>query len=113
MVQVKNMDIEEAVKLYGELQERDDVVDLYFSRWLAEMDEEVRIECAEERGEARGIEKGTDAGMRTGMQVGMEAKQEEIIKNMLRKNLDKNVIMEITGVTKDKIDEIMELSKAS
>jgi len=93
MVQVKNMDIEEAVKLYGELQERDDVVDLYFSRWLAEMDEEVRIECAEERG--------------------MEVKQEEIIKNLLRQKVDLEVIIKATGVTKDKIDEIMELYKAS
>ena len=93
MVQVKNMDIEEAVKLYGELQERDDVVDLYFSRWLAEMDEEVRIECAEERG--------------------MEVKQEEIIKNLLRQKVDLEVIIKATGVSKNKLDEIMELSKAS
>jgi len=105
MVQVKNMDIEEAVKLYGELQERDDVVDLYFSRWLAEMDEEVRIECAEERG----IKKGTEAGMK----LGKQAEKEEIIKNLLRQKVDLDVIIKATGVTKNKLNEIMAVSKAA
>ena len=41
MVKIKNMDIEEALKLYEELQERDDVVDLYTSRLIAEMDRRV------------------------------------------------------------------------
>ena len=101
MVKVKNMDIEEAVKLYDELQKRKDVVHLHFSRMMAEMDNKARLKYAEEKAEEKGIKKGKNA------------EKVEIIKNMLKQELDKNIIMKITGVTETKLDEIMELSKAS
>ena len=117
MVKVKNMDIEEAVKLYDELQKRKDVVHLHFSRMMAEMDNKARLKYAVEKAEEKALKKGTAAGietgMRTGMQVGKQAEKEEIIKNLLRQKVDLDVIIKATGVTKDKIDEIMELSKAS
>jgi len=109
MVKVKNMDIEEAVKLYDELQKRKDVVNLHFSRMMAEMDNRARMKYAVEKAEKRALRKGTEEGRQVGKQEG----KEEIIKNMLKQNIDENIIMKVAGVTKEKLDEIIYDSRVS
>ena len=62
-----------------------------------------RIKEAEKQGIQRGIQKG----IQQGIQQGIENNKIEIAKNMLNKNMKINVISEITGLTKEKIEKIV------
>jgi len=111
MIKVKNMDIEEAVKLYDELQARQDVVRLHFSRKLAEMDEKNRIEEAEEKAKKR-ADKRIKAAVEDANKKIQDAVEEanrknmEMIKNLITQNVDSKIIMKVAGITKDKLNEI-------
>ena len=126
MVKIKNMDIEEALKLYEELQERDDVVDLYTSRLIAEMDrrvweekmaedkaklEEDKIKLQENKAkmEADKIKLQENKAKMEKEKIRVveenEKKLSQIIRNLLQENLSKDMILNITGVSEERFEK--------
>ncbi len=74
------------------------------------MDRAAELDTAEEKGIKKGIKQGMEKGIKQGMEKGMEQgiKQVsiEIAKRMKLKNIPINAIAEITGLTKEEIEEI-------
>ncbi len=53
-----------------------------------------------------GYDDGKEEGKKEGMKEGIEKKTKEVIINMLNKGMDDRVIIEVTNVSKEKLDEI-------
>lgn len=53
-----------------------------------------------------GIKTGIKTGMKTGMDNGIKKHKEEVVKRMLVMNFEENVILEVSGVTKEELEEI-------
>lgn len=65
------------------------------------------IEQGIEQGIERGIERGIEQGIEKGIREGIKSNSEEIVRKMLSKNFDKKIISEITGLSKEEIDNIL------
>ena len=78
------------------------------------MDRAAELDTAEEKGIKKGIKQGMEKGIKQGMEKGMKKGMEqgikqvsiEIAKRMKLKNIPINAIAEITGLTKEEIEEI-------
>ena len=74
-----------------------------------ELEEEYQlgIEYAKEEGKKEGIEKGIEKGIELGKQEGIELGKLQGIKNVVKSMLDKNIdikdIVDITGLSEEKI----------
>ena len=77
-------------------------------RRLAELREKaIRDEAAAMAGATRrGIEHGIKQGMKRGLKQGREVEKIQIAKKMLEKHIDINTIIEVTGLTKEKIENL-------
>ena len=62
------------------------------------MDKEAELETAEEKGIRKGIEKGREEGIKQS--------KKGIAKKMKEKGIDTNTIKEITGLTKEEIENL-------
>lgn len=60
----------------------------------------------EKRGEIRGIELGIQQGIQQGMQQGMQQRNIEIAKSMLKRGADIHFIKEVTGLSKEAIEQL-------
>ena len=56
-----------------------------------------------------GIEKGIQKGFEDGKEKGAREKQIEIAKSMLKENMDIEIIIKITGLTKEEIEKLQEM----
>ena len=99
-----NLSLEEAVKQYEELSARPEVVEIAFRRQMAEAD----IKSNEEYMRQVGIEEGKTAGRAEGRIEGMIYKQKEIAKKMLEQKVNIQIIIQITGLTKEELEELKE-----
>lgn len=106
MVKVQNMDIEEAVQLYSDLRKRRDVTHLYRSRVIAEMDNQVRLECAVERAEKR-AERRAKKRAEERAEKKAEEKLKQIIKNMLNQNISKDIIAKSVDISEEKLNSLI------
>ena len=102
-----------------------------FRRYMTEEEDKrkifnSRISSAEKKGLERGMKKGLERGMKKGMKKGIEQgieqgiergieqgieqgennKSIEIAKNMLNKNMNINIISEVTGLSKEEIENL-------
>ena len=46
-----------------------------------------------------------EAGMKAGVEKGMILKQKEIVKNLLKQKVNIQVIMQVTGLTKEEVEQ--------
>ena len=65
------------------------------------------IEDGEARGERRGIEIGEARGERRGIEIGKHNTRLNFAKTMLKNNYSIDNIMEITGLSREEIEELM------
>ena len=63
------------------------------------------------KGMEKGREQGMEKGLKTGMEKGLKTGMEQIALNMLQKNMQISDIIEITGVSAEKIKELQESVK--
>ena len=59
-----------------------------------------------EKGIEQGIEKGIEQGIEKGIEKGITVGVEKTAINMLKKNMDIDTIMELTGLSEEKIEEL-------
>ena len=111
MVNVKNLEIEEAVKLYKQLLNRDDVIELYESRVRAEMDRlateawyKEEIEKAEAKAEKEKAK--SEKALEIGEKIGREQTRIELIRSFLLQNIGEEVILKATNITKEELEKI-------
>ena len=132
MVEVKNMDVKEALRLYEDLKERDDVMDLYIAKVLEERDSEAwkakfkqalkenarviqeKDKVTEEKNKVMEEKDKVIQEKNKVMEekeVAIKEKEEkentitQIIKNLLSQNLSKDVILNITGVSEERFEK--------
>ena len=55
------------------------------------------------------MQKGVDDGIEEGKTKGAREKQIEIAKSMLKENMDIEIIIKITGLTKEEIEKLQEM----
>ena len=91
-----NLSLEEAVRQYEELSARPEVVEIAFRRQMAEAD----IKSNEEYMRQAGIAEGRIEGM--------VYKQKEVAKKMLEQKVNIQLIIQITGLTKEEVEELKE-----
>lgn len=101
----KNYDKEllEAKEELAKLQADRETRNAYFDREMALMDFINGIEGSREEGFAEGLTKGEEKGKKE--------KQIEIVKNMLKEKFSIEVIVKITGLKRDEIEEIVKKDK--
>ena len=58
------------------------------------------------QGTKAGIQTGIKTGMKTGMDNGIRKQKTEVVKRMLSMNFEENIILEVSGVTKEELEEI-------
>ena len=93
-----NLSLEEAVKQYEELIAIPGVVETAFRREMAEAD----IKANEEFMRQAGISEGKAEGRVEGMIL----KQKEIAKKMLDQKINIQIIIQVTGLTKEELEEL-------
>ena len=68
------------------------------------------MEKGMERGRKEGIEegmkKGIEKGMKKGMEEGMKKAKKQIVKNLMLSGADIELVMEVTGMTKEEIENL-------
>ncbi|MGE5343871.1 MAG: DUF4351 domain-containing protein, partial [Candidatus Omnitrophota bacterium] len=81
-----------------------------------EIEEETKMEfltsferVAMRKGKKEGIDIGKKEGKKEGKEEGKEEGKKETAQNMLKKGFDMETIIELTGLDKDKIDELMSI----
>ena len=99
MVKVKNMDIEEAVRLYEELKERKEVVHLYNSRLMEEMDNKARLNYA--------VRKATEATEKRVRKETEKATLDQVIRKLLSEKVSKDIILKVTGISEEKLNSFI------
>ena len=72
----------------------------------AKFDNSMMMHFEKEKGIEEGIEKGIEKGKVIGIEEGKKKNTIKIVKNMLKSNLSIETIMEITGLTKEEIEDI-------
>ena len=97
-----NKEIKEANEKYQEMIADDETRCLAVKRHLALME----IAAAKNDGYQEGIEKGKELGLKEGKDIGKMDGKQEIAKNMLKKKMDLELIEEITGLTKEEIENL-------
>ena len=97
-----NLSLEEAVKQYEELIAIPGVVETAFRREMAEAD----IKANEEFMRQAGISEGKVEGRAEGRIEGMTLKQKEIAKKMLDQKINIQIIIQVTGLTKEELEEL-------
>ena len=70
-------------------------------------DEAAALEFALEKGQKEGIERGLKEGRERGFKQGIEQEKLRVAKEMLEIKMDKQVISQITGLSIDKINNIV------
>ena len=121
MAAKKNFDLEKAIRQYEKLSSIPEVVETSFRRQLAEMDIRAEKQAARERGEKAGRKAGMKAGMKAGRKAGVKAgmkagkaegriegmllKQKEIAKKLLEQKVSMKIIMQVTGLTKEEVEQ--------
>ena len=58
---------------------------------------------------AKGVDDGIEKGIQKGKEKGAREKQIEIAKSMLKENMDIEIIIKITGLTKEEIEKLKEM----
>ncbi len=94
----ENKEIEEAVVEIVEMSEDEKLERLAFLRQKAIMDEKAIY--------AAGLDKGEIRGKEVGREERKKKNQLEVAKKMKAKDMDINIIIEITGLTKEEIEKI-------
>ena len=94
----KNKEIEKIDKKLASMSLSREERNNYEFRRKAILDEISAIDYATKKGLAQGIEQGIEQGARS--------EKEKIAKEMLKKNMDIKLIMELTNLTKEKIEEL-------
>ena len=61
---------------------------------------------AEEKAEERGIKKGRKEGRKEGMAIGEKKRSQEIARQMLAQDMDSALICQLTGLTKEEMDQL-------
>ena len=57
----------------------------------------------------KGVDDGIEKGIQKGKEKGAREKQIEIAKSMLKENMDIEIIIKITGLTKEEIEKLKEM----
>ena len=99
-----NLSLEEAVKQYEELIAIPGVVETAFRREMAEAD----IKSNEEFMRQSGIAEGKTQGIITGLIKGRAEEKSEIAKRMLKQKINMQIIIQVTGLTKDELEALKE-----
>ena len=94
----KNKEIEKIDKKLASMSLSREERNNYEFRRKAILDEISAIDYATKKGLAQGIEQGIEQGARS--------EKKKIAKEMLKKNMDIKLIMELTNLTKEKIEEL-------
>ncbi len=122
MAEDKNEMIKEAVTEYEYLTGEEDLQRIAFLKRKYELDYNTGIEDAEERGMKRGMERGMERGiecgiergmkrgmergMKKGREAGIRENKKETAKKMLKKQIDIDTISEVTGLSREEIDDL-------
>jgi predicted transposase/invertase (TIGR01784 family) len=108
MAEKKNKTLEKARLQMNYLTGDAEVKRLAELREKWEMDYRSGMNYAKEEGLKEGIEKGIEKGIEQGIKKGKKQEQKEMVRKMLAQNLSIDMIIEITGLTKEEIQEIKE-----
>ena len=103
-----NLSLEEAVKQYEELSARPEVVEIAFRRQMAESDRKSNEEYMRQAGIEEGKIAGRAEGIAEGRIEGMIKSKAEIAKKMLEQKINIQLIIQITGLTKEELEELKE-----
>ena len=98
----KNKEIEKIKKKLASMSLSPEERNNYEYRLRAIRDEADAIEFATRKG----LEQGIERGLAQGLEQGLAQKTEEFVKKLLEKNTKIEDIIELTGVTEEKIEEI-------
>ena len=66
----------------------------------------MEMAAAKNDGFQEGIEKGKAEGLREGKEIGKKDEKQEIAKNMLNEKCDIELIIKVTGLTKEEIEKL-------
>jgi predicted transposase/invertase (TIGR01784 family) len=99
-------DINKAHWEYEKFTQNDEMKELYeaHQKWLH--DQATLNYEAEQEGMRKGLERGLEQGLEKGRQQGIETANIEHAKRMKEKGLEMQLIEEITGLTKEEIEEL-------
>jgi predicted transposase/invertase (TIGR01784 family) len=70
------------------------------------------IDAAKQEGMLKGIQQGIEEGIKKGIEEGELSKAYQVIKKGYEKGLSLEVLSELTGLAKDKIEQMLEQNKA-
>ena len=78
-----------------------------FRRYMTEEEDKRKIFNSRiSSAERKGLERGMKKGIEQGIEQGENNKSIEIAKNMLNKNMNINIISEVTGLSKEEIENL-------
>ena len=108
-----NEQVDEARRQLAKITADGDLMTLIIADEMDEMDrsvlkqkEEERLKKAEEEGMQKGMQKGMEKGMQKGMEKGKVEANKETAKKMLERNIEIELIMELTGLSKEEIEKL-------
>jgi len=108
-------DDHEIVKAFEEVDRmfNEDEREMYNIRLQQQMEFESKLDSAKEKGREEGLEEGMEKGLEKGMEKGLEKGLEKgkigIAKKMLKKNMSIDVIIEMTDLTKEEIENLKKI----
>ena len=102
MVSKENKTIEKVVEDLDEMSADENERWEAFNRKLAIWDYNVNIQMATEQGKEEGLAKGEEIGEKSGRKL----EKEEIAKKLKKKGMKIEEIIEVTGLSKEKIESL-------
>ena len=95
-------EIKEAVEKLEEISSDEQKIRIAELREKYILDQNTNISGAEERGR----KEGERIGQERGEKIGIEKEKREIAKELLNKNIDIQIIIDVTGLTKEEIEKL-------
>ena len=99
-------EIKEAVEKLEEISSDEAKIRIAELREKYILDQNTNISGAEERGKRLGRAEGERIGQERGERIGEKKKAKEIAKKMLKQKIDVQIIIDVTGLTKEEIENL-------
>ena len=101
-----NEELKEAVELLKKISEDEEIQRLAWLREKAILDENSRKDYALRVGREEGLERGIKEGRKEGRKEGKKEEKLEIAKKMLKKGMEIEMVIDITGLSREEIGKI-------
>ena len=107
MAEEKNKEVKKAVEVLDEMSMSREERERHEAILKAEFNYNTSMYNMRQEGLEEGIKEGIKQGEKKGIDLGKREKQIEVAKKLLEKNMNMKDIQEITGLTKEEIEQLI------